>query len=56
MNKRSIFKNLGELKITLSILSTNFDLIILTETHILPDKNILKINGNNIFYTEGDYK
>lgn len=55
MNIRSIAKNLDELKVMLSTLTTDFDIIVLTETHILLDVNIFKINGYGIVYNEGDY-
>lgn len=54
INIRSISKNIDELSVFLSQFYTEFEMIILTETFQIHDKNIFNIKGYNMLYNEGN--
>lgn len=53
VNIRSIYKNYDELCIFLSQFKEKFDVIVLSETFQIYDKNIFHMNGYNMIYNEG---
>lgn len=53
MNVRSVAKNIDKLFIFLHQLTTDFDVIILTETRQIDDHHIYNINGYTTFYNHG---
>nr|CAH7753298.1 unnamed protein product [Callosobruchus chinensis] len=53
INIRSINKNINELCVLLQILDYCFDIVVLSETFLVNDTNLIKIPNYNLFYNEG---